>query len=92
MRSLTRREVTVPELVLVATTRGLLGAGLGLLLADRFSAPQRRTAGYVMTAIGLLSTAPLLMQIFRPERKAQSDSGWNPDSVRRAAAEERVTH
>jgi hypothetical protein len=30
--------ITLPELVLVAGTRAALGAGLGLLLADRLSA------------------------------------------------------
>jgi hypothetical protein len=87
-----RHEVTVPELVLVATTRGLLGAGLGLLLADRLSAPQRRTAGYVMTGVGLLSTVPLLVQIFGRGRELRPDGGWDPDSVRRMAAETRLTH
>ena len=34
--------ITLPELVLVAGTRATLGAGLGLLLADRLSEDQRR--------------------------------------------------
>ena len=28
--------LTLPELTLIAVTRGMLGAGIGLLLADRF--------------------------------------------------------
>jgi hypothetical protein len=89
-----KREVTVPELVLVASTRAVLGAGLGLLLSERLSERQRRTAGYLMTAVGLLSTVPLLLQIFgregRPAARADQSWGWDPAS--RKAAETRITH
>jgi hypothetical protein len=39
------QSVTLPELALVASTRVLLGAGLGLLLAARLNDDQRRTVG-----------------------------------------------
>lgn len=58
------RTVTVPELALVAATRGMLGAGLGLLLAARLSDDQRRAVGRSLVAVGVVTTVPLLMEIF----------------------------
>jgi hypothetical protein len=49
----------VPELALIAGTRAALGAGLGLLLADRLTEDQRKTLGWALLMIGVLSTAPL---------------------------------
>lgn len=60
--------VTVPELALIAGTRGLLGAGIGLLAAGRLSDAQRRIVGRVLLAIGALTTIPLAVQVFhRPQ-------------------------
>jgi hypothetical protein len=56
--------LTFPELALIAATRGMLGAGLALLLAKRLSEQQRETAGIVLTTIGVLSTVPLALEAF----------------------------
>jgi hypothetical protein len=56
--------VTLPELVLVAGTRAAIGAGLGLLLADRLTAEQRRAAGWTLLLFGAISTVPLAFEIF----------------------------
>ncbi|EDY16039.1 conserved hypothetical protein [Chthoniobacter flavus Ellin428] len=56
--------LTFPELILIAATRGMLGAGLALLLAKRLSDQQRETAGTILTAIGLLTTVPLALEAF----------------------------
>ena len=85
-----RRQISIPELVAVATTRAALGAGVGLLLADRLKATHRRRTGIVLTSLGVLSTVPLLLRIFGDHRRARlltTDEGWDPDSVRRAAHE-----
>jgi hypothetical protein len=55
--------LTLPELGLVAGTRGLLGFGLGLLLADRLSPDQRRAVGWTLLAIGVLTTFPLAADV-----------------------------
>jgi hypothetical protein len=55
--------LTLPELILVGATRGMLGAGLALLVAGRLSKAQRETAGVVLTVIGLLTTLPLVAEI-----------------------------
>src|SRR5262249_60469030 len=57
-------DVSVPELVLVAGTRAMLGAGVGLLAADRLEQNQRRAIGWTLFAIGAISTIPLALEIF----------------------------
>jgi hypothetical protein len=56
--------VTLPELALVAATRGMAGAGAGLLVADRIGADKRKTLGWTLFLIGVLSTIPLMLQVF----------------------------
>ena len=56
-------ELTLPELALIAGTRALLGAGLGLLLADRLNEDQRKAAGWTMFLIGAVTTIPLAVNV-----------------------------
>ncbi len=51
--------IALPELALIAGTRGALGLGLGLLLSNRLSEDQRRAIGWTLFTIGLASTIPL---------------------------------
>ena len=55
--------VTVPELALVAMTRGLAGVGIGLLICEHLNPSQRRAVGWGLLALGALSTLPLGMRI-----------------------------
>jgi hypothetical protein len=55
--------VTVPELFLIAGTRAALGAGIGLLLADRLNEDQRRAVGWTLLAVGVISTIPLAAEV-----------------------------
>ena len=57
-------DLTIPELALIAGTRGALGAGIALLLADCVTAEQRRAIGWTLFGIGALSTIPLALEIF----------------------------
>lgn len=57
-------ELLLPELALLVGTRGLLGAGLGLLLAERVNADQRRAVGWALVAIGVVTTVPLALMVF----------------------------
>jgi len=66
------KRVTVPELILIAGTRVILGLGLGLLLADRLTADQRRAVGWALFAVGALSTIPLAAEVFGRERASAS--------------------
>jgi hypothetical protein len=55
--------ITLPELALIAGTRAALGAGLGLLLADRLAEDQRKAVGWTLLTIGALSTIPLALEV-----------------------------
>jgi len=67
MRSLT---VPLAELGLIAVTRGLLGAGLGYLTADRLATGRRRNMGKALLVIGALSTVPLLIDLYHRFKSA----------------------
>ena len=68
-----RTELTLPELGLLVGTRGMLGAGLGLLLAHKLSDDQRKGIGWTLAAIGVLSTIPLAMMVFGSRRTRFAD-------------------
>ena len=59
-----RTTISLPELGLIAGTRGMAGAGIGLLIADRIAPAQRRAIGWTLLAVGLLTTIPLAAQVF----------------------------
>jgi len=58
-----------PMLFLIAATRGMLGVGLGLLLAGKLGRDKRVAAGCTLATIGLVSTVPLALQAFRKRRE-----------------------
>lgn len=58
-----KAELTLPEIALIAGTRGMLGAGAALLLADRLSAEQRKAIGWTLLIIGAVSTIPLAAEV-----------------------------
>jgi hypothetical protein len=62
--------VTLPELALVAGTRAALGAGVGLLLADRLTPVQRRAVGWTLLAFGAAATIPLAFEILGKDRSS----------------------
>ena len=58
-----KAELTLPEIALIAGTRGMLGAGAGLLLADRLNDDQRKAIGWTLLIVGAISTIPLVMEV-----------------------------
>jgi hypothetical protein len=62
-------ELRLPELGLIAGTRGMLGAGIGLLLADKLDDRQRKGVGWTLVAVGALTTIPLAMIVFGHRRQ-----------------------
>jgi hypothetical protein len=66
--------LTYPELILIATTRGMLGAGLALLVSKRLSQEQRETAGVILTAIGILTTFPLVLEVLGKTESYESQA------------------
>jgi hypothetical protein len=49
---------------------GRTGAGLGLILADKFNRGQRRRTGWVLLAIGGLTTIPLVINVVRKAKES----------------------
>jgi len=87
-------QVTLPELALIAGTRVALGAGLGLLLADRLPDGQRRAVGWTLLLFGALSTIPLAFEVLgkssTPRRRGMTGSArlqTAGGNARRGAAE-----
>jgi hypothetical protein len=58
------KSVTVPEIALIAVTRGAIGFGAGLLLADRFKRDRRKVLGWSLFLSGLASTVPIALHVF----------------------------
>ena len=76
--------ITIPELVLVAGTRAILGAGLGLLLSDRLSNETRKAVGWSLFTVGALSTIPLAIDIFGG--RSSESPPWSEEPVSELAA------
>jgi hypothetical protein len=81
------RKITlpVPELALIALTRAMAGAGLGLLLADELKPKQKRAIGWSLLAVGILSTIPLAANVLcrrqssEPKVKGGGNGASSPD-------------
>jgi hypothetical protein len=54
-------ELSFPELGFVAATRGMAGAGIGLLVADAVPPNARKAIGWTLFAIGALTTIPIAL-------------------------------
>ncbi len=54
-----KSSLTLPQIALIAATRVVLGGGLALLVADRFTDRQRKLAGWALLLAGAASTIPL---------------------------------
>ncbi len=59
------KSLTVPEIAFLAATRGVIGFGAGLLLADRFNRERRKSLGWTLFVSGLATTVPIAMRLFR---------------------------
>ena len=67
-----QRTLTIPELMLIAGTRVALGAGLGLLLADKLDRNSRKGAGWALFAVGALTTIPIVINVVgKPQLQAR---------------------
>ncbi len=73
-----KTRISLPELGLIAMTRGLLGVGLGLLVAGKLNGA-RKPVGLALLGVGLVTTLPLILDVIagldqpaprRPRKKA----------------------
>ena len=65
--------VSLPLVSLIAVTRTMLGAGLGLLLAERLSPRERRSAGWALFLAGAASTVPLAARVLGAGREEDAE-------------------
>jgi hypothetical protein len=56
-------KLPLPEVALVAATRGMLGAGVALLFGSKLSARGRKALGWTLFIAGAISTIPLARDI-----------------------------
>ena len=56
-------KLTIPQVALIGGTRGMLGAGIALILADKLDRNQRRAVGWTLFLIGAISTVPLAIEV-----------------------------
>lgn len=68
-----RKSVTVPVIALIAATRGAIGFGAGLLLADKFKLERRKVLGWSLFLSGLASTIPIAMHVFGKKEAAVTE-------------------
>lgn len=60
---MTEKALSIPEIMLIAGTRAALGAGVGLLVAEKLNRDTRKGAACVLLIIGILSTIPIVVGI-----------------------------
>lgn len=56
--------LTLPEIMLIAGTRVMLGVGAGLLLADVIKEDKRKKIGWRLFLVGAISSVPLALDVF----------------------------
>ena len=69
-----KRKLTVSEIALIASTRGMLGAGIGLLMSGKLSKDQRRAVGWTLVMVGAVTTIPLVMSVFSKDEKPRTST------------------
>jgi hypothetical protein len=63
------RNIALSELAMIAVTRGAIGFGAGLLLADKFKREWRKALGWSLFLTGVASTIPIAMHVFGEKKE-----------------------
>jgi hypothetical protein len=79
--------VSLAELILIAGTRGILGAGLGLLMGEKLTRGRRRTIGWTLLGVGAAATVPLAAIVIKGALARKRDE----DQSRAAAVERKIS-
>ncbi len=69
------RGFTLPELGLIAGTRGMLGAGVALLVGDRLDPQTRRALGWTLFLVGAATTIPIALNLLSKPASGPSRTG-----------------
>jgi hypothetical protein len=68
-----QKTVALWELGLIAVTRGAIGFGAGLLVADRLKKEKRQAVGWALFLSGLASTIPIALRVFRSKQATATE-------------------
>ena len=71
-------ELSFPEFAFVAATRGMAGAGIGLLLSDHLNVDTRKAVGWTLLAIGALTTVPIALTLIARHNHAMPAVSHEP--------------
>jgi uncharacterized membrane protein YqgA involved in biofilm formation len=66
-------KLTIADIILIAGTRVVLGAGIGLLISTRLNNDQRKAAGLALTVVGGLTTIPLALGVIGRQRSSYAE-------------------
>ena len=58
----------MPELGMIAATRGMLGAGAALLMADKLPQDKKKVVGWTLFLVGAATTIPLIYDVMAHRR------------------------
>ena len=80
--------LTIPQVGMIAATRGMLGAGIGILAGGRMKDRRRNRIGWALVMAGALTTVPLLLMALKhsenvapPDESGTGDGpGHTPES------------
>jgi hypothetical protein len=72
--------ISLPELGLIAMTRGALGVGIGLLISGALGASARRAVGWALVVAGGLTTIPLALEVLQKSRMSNARGAGDPPS------------
>ena len=73
--------LTMPVVAALAATRGMLGAGLALLLADHMTPRQKKIAGWGLFLTGATTTIPLALKVGEGLRKGVTQGRGVPEKT-----------
>ena len=66
-------KLTIPDIILIAGTRVILGVGIGCLISMRMNNDQRKAAGLALAVVGGLTTIPLVLGVFGRQRSGLAE-------------------
>ena len=65
-------DLSLPQFGFIVATRAALGAGIGLLAAEKLRFRNRRRLGKALLALGVLTTIPAALLLFGQHSEASS--------------------
>jgi hypothetical protein len=68
---MSEKNYTTADVAWISGTRGLAGAGLGLLLAGRIGSGQRKGAGWALLAAAAVMSIPMFVDLCKRPKESE---------------------